>query len=182
MQDAEVSNIKENTGDSLLGVDDLIMEIGRLNVEKLNYNKEKMLLIKKIKVAEEAYLGTKAMQENLATKEKKVAESNALLAENNRRLDETLVKERKLNDERILELNKLKEDKVNLERSLSSKTEKLNYVTTKLAEESNQSSILKKELVVKEKEVKDMKAILQEKSEEIERLSTKPKRTIKKKN
>lgn len=182
MQDAEVSNIKENTGDSLLGVDDLIMEIGRLNVEKLNYNKEKVLFVNKIKSIQETLINAKAIHESLAVSEKKLSESNKLLSEHNRRFDETIVKERKINDEHILELNKLKEDKVNLERSLSSKTEKLNYVTTKLAEESNQVSILKKELAVKEKEVKDMKAILQEKSEEIERLSIKPKRTTRKKN
>ena len=93
MKDAEITNMDKETKqveDSLLNVDDLIMEIGKQHVEKMNSVRLSVLYNNKLgdiqkTLGEKLSSSSKFIEENKA-----LLQSNTLYQENNRKLDVAL--------------------------------------------------------------------------------------------
>ncbi len=108
-----------------LTVDDLIMEIGRMHVEKLSLNTEKFLLQQEIAKSKQKMLEITKKEEELLKKEITIKKSNELYQKNNERLDMALVDVRNINEKKTLEIDKLKKTITGLKKRKSSGTKSL---------------------------------------------------------
>ena len=122
MKDAEITNMDKETKqveDSLLNVDDLIMEIGKQHVEKMNSVRLSVLYNNKLgdiqkTLGEKLSSSSKFMKENKA-----LLQSNTLYQENNRKLDVALTSIKEKNKELQLESNQKEVVIIGLNKELS---------------------------------------------------------------
>ena len=115
MEDAKITdttNINPNEKQSLISVDDLIMEIGKQHVDKMNNDRILNLLVKRNNELLSSTSNSQEVKTSLEEQVKSITASNKLYKANNKELDKSLV----LVHKEKSELNKdLKNTKIELE-------------------------------------------------------------------
>ena len=111
-----MENKKENrdTTNTSLVTDDLIMEIGRLNVEKLSFYKEQeqfVLIINQLKKENKELLEKTSFSDK---SKEELQKSNNLFSENNEKLSQRIRELNRLNNQLSLEVDNLKKELDNL--------------------------------------------------------------------
>lgn len=106
MKNANVNN----EGTSLVEVNDLVLEIGKLYIEGLNYNKKLLILNKEILTQKETIKELSDKMDTINVDSGSIKKSNTLLSENNKQLDYTVTSLRKENKEFVKDINSLENE------------------------------------------------------------------------
>jgi hypothetical protein len=130
MEDANVTDLPQPNTNTTLSVDDLIMEIGRQHVDKMSDSKEKNLFLNEISRLKANQAGAEKKRLDANTYAEGFKKSNDQYIANNQKLDKALVELR----------------------------QELKVEKSKITELENVKIVKGKEIIVKEKEIQELKS------------------------
>lgn len=146
MEDATITNEKEQTNSSLISAEDLIMEIGKQHVDKMNSDKMMKLSLRGIKELKDSNTNLQINKDKTVKDFQTVEKSNELYRVNNQKLDKIIVT--------------LKQEKTELSNELVNEKIKLKEKETQFLAYSNQNTIYELQIVNLTEQIK----VLEEKS------------------
>ena len=146
MEDATITNEKEQTNSSLISAEDLIMEIGKQHVDKMNSDKMMKLSLRGIKELKDSNTNLQINKDKTVNDFQTVEKSNELYRVNNQKLDKIIVT--------------LKQEKTELSNELVNEKIKLKEKETQFLAYSNQNTIYELQIVNLTEQIK----VLEEKS------------------